>query len=170
MLEYPKAVASLRRDPVQSLTFYDFPASIGDICTQRTSSSPPLATGWLRQGVTKGAESRNKALMLAQEAARDGKSAGGRLNGLSSYRWCAPASASGAACRRIPTNAVAEKIRKTHLVHAVIHNTENNSPAAKSSFHHYTIVGRREHSGCRHTFVGRRFFTQVEMHRWSDDE
>ena len=63
--KYPKAVASLRRDEEQLLTFFDFPA---EHCVHlRTGNviESPFATVRLRQRVTKGAGSRQKGLLMA---------------------------------------------------------------------------------------------------------
>ncbi|HET9889551.1 MAG TPA: IS256 family transposase [Mycobacterium sp.] len=63
--KYPKAVASLRRDQVQLLTFYDFPAEHWRHLRTTNIIESPFATVRLRQRVTKGAGSRTKALMMA---------------------------------------------------------------------------------------------------------
>jgi transposase-like protein len=63
--KYPKAVASLRRDQAQLLTFYDFPAEHWRHLRTTNIIESPFATGRLRQRVTKGAGSRTKALMMA---------------------------------------------------------------------------------------------------------
>ena len=62
---YPKAVASLRRDQAQLLTFYDFPAEHWRHLRTTNIIESPFATVRLRQRVTKGAGSRTKALMMA---------------------------------------------------------------------------------------------------------
>jgi transposase-like protein len=61
----PKAVASLRRDQAQLLTFYDFPAEHWRHLRTTNIIESPFATVRLRQRVTKGAGSRTKALMMA---------------------------------------------------------------------------------------------------------
>lgn len=63
--KYPKAVASLRRDQGQLLTFYDFPAEHWRHLRTSNVIESPFATVRLRQRVTKGAGSRTKALMMA---------------------------------------------------------------------------------------------------------
>ena len=63
--KYPKAVASLRRDQAQLLTFYDFPAEHWRHLRTSNIIESPFATVRLRQRVTKGAGSRTKALMMA---------------------------------------------------------------------------------------------------------
>jgi putative transposase len=63
--KYPKAVASLRRDQAQLLTFYDCPAEHWRHLRTTNIIESPFATVRLRQRVTKGAGSRTKALMMA---------------------------------------------------------------------------------------------------------
>jgi len=63
--KYPKAVASLRRDQAELLTFYDFPAEHWRHLRTTNIIESPCATVRLRQRVTKGAGSRTKALMMA---------------------------------------------------------------------------------------------------------
>lgn len=63
--KYPKAVASLRRDQGQLLTFFDFPAEHWRHLRTTNIIESPFATVRLRQRVTKGAGSRTKALLLA---------------------------------------------------------------------------------------------------------
>lgn len=63
--KYPKAVASLRRDQAQLLTFYDFPAEHWRHLRTTNVIESPFATVRLRQRVTKGAGSRTKALLMA---------------------------------------------------------------------------------------------------------
>lgn len=63
--KYPKAVASLRRDEAQLLTFYDFPAEHWRHLRTTNIIESPFATVRLRQRVTKGAGSRTKALLMA---------------------------------------------------------------------------------------------------------
>jgi transposase-like protein len=63
--KYPTAVASLRRDQAQLLTFYDFPAEHWRHLRTTHVIESPFATVRLRQRVTKGAGSRTKGLMMA---------------------------------------------------------------------------------------------------------
>jgi transposase-like protein len=63
--KYPKAVASLRRDQAQLLTFFDFPAEHWRHLRTTNIIESPFATVRLRQRVTKGAGSRTKAPMMA---------------------------------------------------------------------------------------------------------
>jgi transposase-like protein len=63
--KYPKAVASLRRDEEQLLTFYDFPAEHWQHLRTTNVIESPFATVRLRQRVTKGAGSRRKGLLMA---------------------------------------------------------------------------------------------------------
>ena len=63
--KYPKAVASLRRDQAQLLTFYAFPAEHWRHLRTTNIIESPFATVRLRQRVTKGAGSRTRALMMA---------------------------------------------------------------------------------------------------------
>jgi putative transposase len=63
--KYPKAIASLRRNQAQLLTFYDFPAEHWRHLRTTNIIESPFATVRLRQRVTKGAGSRTKALMMA---------------------------------------------------------------------------------------------------------
>jgi len=63
--KYPKAVASLRRDPELLLTFFDFPAEHWQHIRSTNVIESPFATVRLRQRVTKGAGSRTKALLMA---------------------------------------------------------------------------------------------------------
>jgi len=63
--KYPKAVASLRRDQAQLLTFYDCPAEHWRHLRTTNIIESPFATVRLRQRVTKGAGSRTKALLMA---------------------------------------------------------------------------------------------------------
>jgi putative transposase len=60
--KYPKAVASLRRDEEQLLTFFDFPAEHWLHLRTGNVIESPFATVRLRQRVTKGAGSRQKGL------------------------------------------------------------------------------------------------------------
>ena len=63
--KYPKAVASLRRDEEQLLTFFDFPAEHWLHLRTGNVIESPFATVRLRQRVTKGAGSRQKGLLMA---------------------------------------------------------------------------------------------------------
>ena len=63
--KYPKAVAPLRRDEEQLLTFFDFPAEHWVHLRTANVIESPFATVRLRQRVTKGAGSRQKGLLMA---------------------------------------------------------------------------------------------------------
>jgi transposase-like protein len=63
--KYPKAVASLRRDESELLTFFDFPAEHWVHLRTANVIESPFATVRLRQRVTKGAGSRQKGLLMA---------------------------------------------------------------------------------------------------------
>ena len=63
--KYPKAVASLRRDEAELLTFFDFPAEHWLHLRTGNVIESPFATVRLRQRVTKGAGSRQKGLLMA---------------------------------------------------------------------------------------------------------
>ena len=63
--KYPKAVASLRRDEAELLTFFDFPAEHWLHLRTANVIESPFATVRLRQRVTKGAGSRQKGLLMA---------------------------------------------------------------------------------------------------------
>jgi hypothetical protein len=63
--KYPKAVASLRKDKDQLLTFFDLPAEHWQHLRTTNVIESPFATVRLRQRVTKGAGSRIKALVMA---------------------------------------------------------------------------------------------------------
>lgn len=63
--KYPKAVASLREDQAQLLTFFDFPAEQWQHLRTTNVIESPFATVRLRQRVTKGSGSRLKALVMA---------------------------------------------------------------------------------------------------------
>jgi putative transposase len=63
--KYPKAVASLRRDEKELLTFFDFPAEHWIHLRTGNVIESPFATVRLRQRVTKGAGSRQKGLLMA---------------------------------------------------------------------------------------------------------
>ena len=63
--KYPKAVASLRRDESELLTFFDFPAEHWVHLRTGNVIESPFATVRLRQRVTKGAGSRQKGLLMA---------------------------------------------------------------------------------------------------------
>jgi len=96
----PKAVASLRRDQAQLLTFYDFPAEHWRHLRTTNIIESPFATVRLRQRVTKGAGSRTKALMMAFKLLAMAEERWRKVNGSELCRWCAPACASSMACRR----------------------------------------------------------------------
>lgn len=63
--KYPKAVACLLKDQEPLLTFFDFPAEHWKHLRTTNVIESPFATVRLRQRVTKGAGSRNKALCMA---------------------------------------------------------------------------------------------------------
>lgn len=63
--KYPKAVASLRTDQEQLLTFFDLPAEHWQHLRTTNVIESPFATVRLRQRVTKGAGSRQKGLLMA---------------------------------------------------------------------------------------------------------
>lgn len=63
--KYPKAVASLREDQAELLTFFDFPAEQWQHLRTTNVIESPFATVRLRQRVTKGSGSRLKALVMA---------------------------------------------------------------------------------------------------------
>jgi transposase-like protein len=65
--KYPKAVAALRRDEAELLTFFDFPAEHWLHLRTGNVIESPFATVRLRQRVTKGAGSRQKGLLMAFE-------------------------------------------------------------------------------------------------------
>ena len=62
---YPKAVASLRRNPNALLTFFDFPAEHWKHIRTTNAIESAFATVRLRTRVTKGAGSRSSALVMA---------------------------------------------------------------------------------------------------------
>lgn len=80
--KYPKAVASLRRDQAQLLTFYDFPAEHWRHLRTTNIIESPFATVRLRQRVTKGAGSRTKALMMAFKLLAIAEERWRKVNGL----------------------------------------------------------------------------------------
>jgi transposase-like protein len=63
--KYPKAVASLRRDEEQLLTFFDFPAEHWQHIRSTNAIESSFATVRLRTRVTKGAGCRSRALTMA---------------------------------------------------------------------------------------------------------
>jgi transposase-like protein len=63
--KYPKAVECLRADEEPLLTHFDFPAEHWKHLRTSNVIESPFATVRLRQRVTKGAGSRNKALLMA---------------------------------------------------------------------------------------------------------
>jgi putative transposase len=63
--KYPKAVASLRRDEGQLLTFFDFPAEHWQHIRSTNAIESSFATVRLRTRVTKGAGTRSRALTMA---------------------------------------------------------------------------------------------------------
>ncbi|MEN8185299.1 MAG: IS256 family transposase [Myxococcota bacterium] len=62
--KYPKAVASLTRDPEKLFTFFEFPAEHWKHIRTTNVIESTFATVRLRQRVTKGAGSRTKGLMM----------------------------------------------------------------------------------------------------------
>lgn len=64
-LKYPKTVACLRKDEELLLTHFDYPAEHWKHLRTTNLIESPFATVRLRQRVTKGAGSRNKALLMA---------------------------------------------------------------------------------------------------------
>jgi transposase-like protein len=80
--KYPKAVASLRRDQAQLLTFYDFPAEHWRHLRTTNVIESPFATVRLRQRVTKGAGSRTKALLMAFKLLAMAEERWRKVNGL----------------------------------------------------------------------------------------
>ena len=63
--KYPKAVTTLTKDQARLLTFFDFPAEHWKHIRSTNVIESSFATVRLRQRVTKGAGSRNKALLMA---------------------------------------------------------------------------------------------------------
>ena len=74
--KYPKAVASLMDNQKRLLTFFDFPAQHWEHIRSANPIESAFATVRLRQRVTKGAGSRNKALWIAY-----------KLLDMASLRW-----------------------------------------------------------------------------------
>ena len=74
--KYPKAVASLTRDPDKLLTFFDFPAEHWKHLKTTNPIESAFATVRLRQRVTKGAGSRTRGLVFAY-----------KLLDMASLRW-----------------------------------------------------------------------------------
>jgi transposase-like protein len=64
-VKYPKALACLRKDEELLLTHFDYPAQHWKHLRTTNLIESPFATVRLRQRVTKGAGSRNKALLMA---------------------------------------------------------------------------------------------------------
>jgi transposase-like protein len=79
--KYPKAVASLREDQIELLTFFDFPAEHWQHLRTTNVIESPFATVRLRQRVTKGAGSRLKALVMAYKLLEMAQLRWRRLNG-----------------------------------------------------------------------------------------
>lgn len=63
--KYPKAATTLTKDQARLLTFFDFPAEHWKHIRSTNVIESSFATVRLRQRVTKGAGSRNKALLMA---------------------------------------------------------------------------------------------------------
>jgi transposase-like protein len=79
--KYPKAVASLRRDEAELLTFFDFPAEHWLHLRTGNVIESPFATVRLRQRVTKGAGSRQKGLLMAFQLLAMAERRWRRING-----------------------------------------------------------------------------------------
>jgi len=79
--KYPKAVASLRRDEAELLTFFDFPAEHWLHLRTGNVIESPFATVRLRQRVTKGAGSRQKGLLMAFQLLAMAEQRWRRING-----------------------------------------------------------------------------------------
>ena len=79
--KYPKAVASLRRDEAELLTFFDFPAEHWLHLRTGNVIESPFATVRLRQRVTKGAGSRQKGLLMAFKLLLMARDRWRRING-----------------------------------------------------------------------------------------
>jgi transposase-like protein len=79
--KYPKAVASLRRDEAELLTFFDFPAEHWLHLRTGNVIESPFATVRLRQRVTKGAGSRRKGLLIAFQLLAMAERRWRRING-----------------------------------------------------------------------------------------
>jgi putative transposase len=79
--KYPKAVASLRRDLDQLLTFYDFPAEHWKHIRTSNPVESTFATVRLRQRITKGPGSRKRGLMMAYKLLRMAEERWRKLDG-----------------------------------------------------------------------------------------
>jgi transposase-like protein len=79
--KYTKAVASLRRDESELLTFFDFPAEHWLHLRKGNVIESPFATVRLRQRATKGAGSRQKGLLMAFQLLAMAERRWRRING-----------------------------------------------------------------------------------------
>ena len=79
--KYPKAIASLRRDQDQLLTFFDFPAEHWKHIRTSNPIESTFATVRLRQRVTKGPGSRLRGLTMAVKLIQMAQARWRRLNG-----------------------------------------------------------------------------------------
>jgi putative transposase len=79
--KYPKAVQSLTRDQEELLTFFSCPAEHWRHLRTTNIIESPFATVRLRQRVTKGAGSRNKALLMAFKLLDMSQARWRRING-----------------------------------------------------------------------------------------
>ena len=79
--KYPKAIASLRRDQDQLLTFFDFPAEHWQHIRTSNPIESTFSTVRLRQRVTKGPGSRTRGLTMAFKLIQMAQDRWRRLNG-----------------------------------------------------------------------------------------
>ena len=79
--KHPKAIACLRKDEELLLTHFDYPAEHWKHLRTTNLIESSFATVRLRQRVTKGAGSRNKALLMAFKLLEMSESRWRRLNG-----------------------------------------------------------------------------------------
>ncbi|MFG0253006.1 MAG: IS256 family transposase [Phycisphaerales bacterium JB038] len=79
--KYPKAIASLRRDQDQLLTFFDFPAEHWKHLRTSNPIESTFATVRLRQRVTKGPGSRTRGLTMAFKLIQMAQDRWRKLNG-----------------------------------------------------------------------------------------
>jgi putative transposase len=79
--KYPKAVASLKREQQNLLTFYDDPAEHRKHIRTSNPIESSFATVRLRQRITKGPRSRKRGLMMAYKLLRMAEQRWRRLNG-----------------------------------------------------------------------------------------
>ena len=119
--KYPKAVASLRRDQAQLLTFYDFPAEHWRHLRTTNIIESPFATVRLRTRVTKGAGSRTKALMMAFKLLAMAEERWRKVNGSELLPLVRAGVQFIDGGQVKPKNAVREA-KENRLTHAAIHN------------------------------------------------